>query len=486
MEKKAWSFYGRDSEKRQLEQILGRNRWFFLKISGRRRIGKTTLVQQVLNKSNLTKVLYIQIPDSDPAGVISAAYEFYHLFNIDRTRPSNLRLLAKDFSTLIRDGYIVIIDEFQYFNRKVLYEFNSLLQYEVDTLSADAGNVKGGLIVLGSIHTEMSAILEDRSAPLFNRITDQIELPHLDISSVLEIIREHTDGSPERLLFLWNLFEGVPKFYRDCYEQDVISLDRKILLQRMFFSSSAPLRTEADNWFLRELRGRTDLILKYVAQHPGCSSGDLREHTRRVDNENDKQVEAYIRVLIDRYQMIERLQPIFSHNNARRGRLYIRDNFLRTWLSALAIPSASINFRPIEHLLDEANKRLMEAEGHGFERLVWTLYEERSRKGLGDFPLTSRIHGFWDRAGTELDLVALNETDRIIRFGNCKRNPEKLVASLPIYDGHVNRFLESFPEYKSWKTEKVALTPMHSQESRMSAQENGCIAQDLVDLTLGL
>jgi hypothetical protein len=39
------------------------------------------------------------------------------------------------------------------------------------------------------------------------------------------------------LLFLWNLFEGVPKFYRDCFEQGVIAAERRTLLERMFFSS---------------------------------------------------------------------------------------------------------------------------------------------------------------------------------------------------------------------------------------------------------
>ena len=29
------------------------------------------------------------------------------------------------------------------------------------------------------------------------------------------------------MLFLWNLFEGVPKFYRDCFEQGVIDADRQ-------------------------------------------------------------------------------------------------------------------------------------------------------------------------------------------------------------------------------------------------------------------
>lgn len=65
---KPWSFYGRRDELLQMQQILGRKRWFFLQISGRRRIGKTTLIQQALQAAGVDQTLYIQIPDSDPTG----------------------------------------------------------------------------------------------------------------------------------------------------------------------------------------------------------------------------------------------------------------------------------------------------------------------------------------------------------------------------------------------------------------------------------
>ena len=54
------------------------------------------------------------------------------------------------------------LDEFQYFSRKALFPLTSELQSELDRLAATHG-IKGGLIVLGSLHTEMQALLEDRS-----------------------------------------------------------------------------------------------------------------------------------------------------------------------------------------------------------------------------------------------------------------------------------------------------------------------------------
>ena len=234
-----WGFYGRHQERSQLAAVLERGRWFFLQISGRRRIGKTRLVQQLLQPERRDRVLYIQIPDSDPAGVVSTARDFMENFGVVSPFPHDLRSLAVRIGELCEQGWIVALDEFQYFSRKALYPFSSELQAEVDRLAARPG-VRGGLIVLGSLHTEMQALLEDRSAPLYQRLTDTISLGHLDIASLLELLQAHADTSPERLLFLWNLFEGVPKFYRDCFEQGVIAADRASCWSGCFSAAAPP------------------------------------------------------------------------------------------------------------------------------------------------------------------------------------------------------------------------------------------------------
>ena len=486
-----WHFYGRSPELDRLTTVLRRQRWFFAKVTGRRRIGKTSLVQEGLRRSGRERVLYIQVPDSDPAGVLATARDFYDLFEVPGPRPYDLRSLAQDLARLIREGWVVDLDEFQYFHRKVLFDFTSHLQWEVDRLAAEASKVRGGLVVLGSIHTEMAALLEDRSAPLFNRITDELDVSHLDVSSILEILRVHASPDAERLLFLWNLFEGVPKFYRDCFEQGVLGASRRDLLETMFFSSSSPLRHEADNWFLRELRGRYDLVLKYVATHPGCTSGDLDAHARSLDAGNEKQVGGYIKVLRERFRTIDRLQPVFAKPTARNGRFYVTDNFLRSWLAALQTATAAVHFRPVAQLVAEADQRLMESEGHGFERLVAALYAERSRKGLAGFSLTQRVEGFWDKAdaaGTqvELDLVALDEQSRTIRLGTCKRQGMKLVPDLPRFERHVSHFLKLMPRFASWSVERVAVAPTLTRAQRRAIEAAGVLAQDLGDLTEGL
>ncbi|WP_404422235.1 ATP-binding protein [Nibricoccus sp. IMCC34717] len=482
----AWSFYGRRAELALLRAILDRRRWFFLQISGRRRIGKTTLIQEALTAEQRARTLYLQIPDSDPVGVVAACNGYLETFGRSE-RVSDLGDLAKLIGRLAESGHIIALDEFQYFHRKPLSEFCSLLQAEVDRLSARASEVNGGLIVLGSLHAEMTALLEDRDAPLFNRATDRLELGHLDIASILEILAAHADTSPERLLFLWNLFEGVPKFYRDAFEQGVLGADRRALLQRLFFASSSPLRGEADNWFLRELRGRYDMVLQYVSRNPGCTNADLDAAIAQVSRGGEaKQIGGYLKILTDRYRMIERKLPIFSPSKARAGRYYIRDNFLRAWLSALQRPVSATAFRPMEDLVAQADENLALVEGFALEDLAGQLYEERSRRGFGDFPLSERIRGFWDRGDVEIDLVAVSEAEQCIRFGTCRRNPDKLIASLQGLRYGADVFVASHGRFRHWRREFVAIAPQITSGLRELLDRAGVLAQDLNDLTSGL
>lgn len=484
----SWRFYGRSQELNRLREMLSRRRWFFCKLSGRRRIGKTTLVQQALPPDG-QRVVYLQVPDSAPSGVVAAFRDALDVFEVDPAalpQLSDLRSMAQVIGALADRGYVVILDEFQYFSRKQLSEFTSHLQDVVDERSSRADTVSGGLIVLGSIHTDMIALLEDRKAPLYSRTTDDISLDHLDVESLLELFAAHTEVTPERFLFLWTLFEGVPKFYRDCFEQGVLNAPRKELLERMFFRSSSPLRGEAENWFLHELRGRYDVALKYLARHPGCTHGDLQNHVSNVSGESVEQVGGYLKLLHERFGMIDKKLPILAKSKARKSRYYLADNFLIAWLAALKPSVDALHFRPPEQLVERADQILFDVEGHALERLVGKLYEERGRKGLAGFELTSRIAGYWDGAEADIDLVALNEDAKIVRFGTIKRDPARLPASFDRLRTSAATLIRNESRLAGWTHEYIAIAPRLCTEQRACIMKAGLLAQDLNDLWTGL
>ena len=66
----AWGFYGRSTEQAEIDRIISSGRWFFCSISGRRRIGKTTLIQRALTRRPGLGALYFQVSDSDERGVV--------------------------------------------------------------------------------------------------------------------------------------------------------------------------------------------------------------------------------------------------------------------------------------------------------------------------------------------------------------------------------------------------------------------------------
>lgn len=145
-----------------------------------------------------------------------------------------------------------------------------------------------------------------------------------------------------------------------------------------------------------------------------------------------------------------------------------------------------MHFRSLDELVRDADGRLADTEGFGLEKLAGALYEERSRKGLDGFRLTARIRGYWDRGDTELDLVALNEEDRIVRLGSCKRAAERLAPDYARFDAHAARFLDRHAPVAGWRLEKVAITTRHTSDSRRAAERAGYVPQDIQELTHGL
>src|SRR5579859_1569949 len=252
-----WHFYGRRSTLDQLRGLLEKPRWFFCRIQGRRRIGKTTLLRELarVDEALAERLFYVQIPDSDQIDVASQFRRALQdsLSNIAQALANDVHdfaSMARAIATMNRAGIIVVLDEFQYFTSPQLAAFNSFLQAEVDVLRESKS---GGLFVLGSLQSEMSALLDDKAAPLYGRLTHSFRLDHWDFEDLLAVYNDHGLEDPYQWLLLWTYFEGVPKFYRDAYGQGLFDASsdqlRDELLVRLFLNEGSPLSEEADTSF---------------------------------------------------------------------------------------------------------------------------------------------------------------------------------------------------------------------------------------------
>jgi AAA+ ATPase superfamily predicted ATPase len=466
---------------------LAAPRFFFLRVTGRRRIGKTALVVEALRRARRHPVAYIYVPAADPAGVVLGARDHLRRSGVSGVEFDDLFGLAAALGDLARKGWVVVLDEFQAFADRALSGFTTALQAQVDALRAPGATpVTGGLVVLGSIQSEMEALLAGRRAPLFGRATDVLHVDHLRPSTLAHILRRHGRHSGDRLLFAWTLLQGIPKYWRDAAEVGALAVPRREALRRLFFSGTAPLAADGTGWLLDELRGRYDPLLRYLARCPGAGRPDIAAHIAQVAGHASPQVGAWLAALEDKFRLIARRVPAFSTSKSRDGRYAIEDNFLVAWLGAIADPVAFLGVRPLAPLLDEADSRVATLEGRGLERLVAALLEERSRRGVGDFALTEPVRGWWDRAGHEIDAVAVDRAGRRVRVATCKRNPDKLVADLAGFEAHVQAMMDRVPEIRDWTVERVAISPELGPRHRRACAKVGFLAQDIDDLLDGL
>lgn len=490
-----WSFYGRSDELAELRRIVTSGRWYFARIEGRRRIGKTTLLSHLAQSSPqlAASFVYLQVPDSDERDVATSFRR--SLEDCDTAFTTALAPKVVDFMSmasaiglLCREGYVVVLDEFQYFTRGGLRSFNSFLQAEVDKLRT-ANLDRGGLFVLGSLQSEMNLLLDDKAAPLYGRITAQLRLDHWDFEDLMVVFRSQGLEAPSQWLTLWTFFEGVPKFYHDAYEQDLLTVSAQDLstelLTRMFLRSSSPLSEEADTWFLRELRGQAISVLHYLANNPGCSNAELV--AALADPHAQTPIATVVTRLVNNYSMVERLQPVFSDSKSRNARYYIADNFLQAWLSVVKPTREAARLRPLEKALAVAKPRLETLEGSSFEKLVRKLHVEMSRKGLGDFELSELQLGYWNRPRdlanmVEIDVVALDEANKRVRFGSCKRSESAHDGkSLAKFEQHVNDFLQvrQHRHLAEWSREMMLFSPEFTADRRKQLEAKGYCCRDL-------
>ena len=493
-----WTFYGRQEELGSLLERIRRRRWFFGAIRGRRRIGKTALIQQALttlqeDDPDGRTTLLIQIPDSSPADLAAvfrnAVREAGLEAQIDGSPPiRDLPGVAAAVGALCSAGRIVALDEFQICHQGPLRGLPSLLQTQVDRLQDR--NEAGGLILLGSVQSEMEALLDDRRAPLFGRTTFDLTLGPWDLRTILEVCRDHGAEAPERCLTLWTLFGGVPKYWRHFAEADGLDAITawapwaQQVCERLFLRSDSPLREEGDSLLGRELHRNYLAVLRVVAERRSCTHGDVRDALPELTS-----MGPYLTTLVQDLRLIERQLPLFAHERQRRARYVVADPFLCAWLGVMQSACQAARIEPSSRVAERMLPRLSTLEGHAFERMVRDASEEASRAGDTDFPMTDRASGYWNRAqktpgSVEIDLVAWNDEEQRVRFGSCKRSPERHNrTSLQEFRGHVDRFLSTKEgsRFRDWHRELALFSPRFPAEQRVALEADDWVCRDLVD-----
>ena len=97
------------------------------------------------------------------------------------------------------------------------------------------------------------------------------------------------------------------------------------------------------------------------------------------------------------------------------------------------------------------------------------------------------VEGYWNKADgsdIEIDLVARNADDRVVRFGSCKRSARRHnAAALAGFSEHIARFLATKEGRRltDWRKEKVLYAPMFSDQEKREHAGRGFECRDLDD-----
>lgn len=407
-------FFDREKEIEKLRGIreLSRSMAQFTVVTGRRRIGKTSLV---LNAYNDEPILYFFVSrkvESELCGECTAEIE-------DKLgvpllgKPERFSQVFEYLMKLSRERHFtLVIDEFQEFYRvnKAIF---SEMQKIWDLYKSEAHI---NLLVCGSINSLMNKIFRDKKGPLYNRQTQRITVQPFEPSVLRGIMNEYAPlHNNEDLLALYLFTGGVAKYV-------------ELLIDNSCFTQAAMLNNiiTQDSPFIDE--GRSMLVEEFgrdYAVYFSILSLIAQGHNTRGDLEDilKKEIGGYLTRLEDDYNVIHKAQPLFERSSRKNVHYEIHDNFLRFWFRFV--------FKYNYMLEIGAYDKLKEIITRDYETYSGLVLEEYFRQKLIESKRYTHIGSWHDRRGeNEIDIIAADELSKKVDFIEVKRQKRSIDLSI--------------------------------------------------------
>ena len=388
-------FYNREHEIDKLREVrtLSYNDHSRLTVvTGRRRIGKTSLISKALSDETF---IYLFVGRKNEAS-LCAGYckEIAKKLNIF---VPNMITFQEIFLFLLQQGQIkkfsLVIDEFQEFfnvNPSIYSDIqNSWDQYRLTTHI--------NFIVSGSIYSLMTKIFQHYHEPLFGRADVMLKLSPFTLNVLKQIISENAPNyTNDDLLALYTVTGGIPKYVERLVDNKALSV-RNII--REVCSPDSPFKDE----------GKTLLIDEFGKQY-GTYFSILDAISNGKNTQADigmvlgeKSIGGQLKKLEETYEVIKKHRPILAKKGTQTVRYEISDLFLRFW------------FRYFE-----GNRTLIEMnQFEVLEKVILNDYNTYSGKTLEDYFKQQFIEShnyinlgsYWEakkgKEQCEIDIVAL-------------------------------------------------------------------------------
>lgn len=402
-------FYDRETEL----ELLRRN-WegskatsIFTVLTGRRRIGKTSLLLQTEDEQ---KMLYLYV-SKDNERVLVEKFQKATEDTLGLHIYGRLETFAQFFQQVMEYGkehhFTLIFDEFQNF-LKVNPAIPSHIQDIWDRCHMTA---KVNLVACGSIYSMMHKIFDNEDEPLYGRKDCAIRLMPFRISVIKQILHDHNPHyTPDDLLCLYMLTGGVAKYIGQMMDSGAVTQNEML---GWATETGSPLLSEGTELIMSEFGKDYANYLSILQKIAGGMTVQSQ-----LDNIIGKNTGPYLKNLDEDYNYVHRQQPMFSKPGSRNIRWYIDDCFLRFWFRYILPNQALVEIGRNDLLLEIVKNDYCDYTGHVLEQYFRQKYREEER--------VTTVGHYWDRKGNnEIDLIALNDIDRKAVVAEIKRNPDK-------------------------------------------------------------
>ena len=380
-------------------------------VTGRRRIGKTTLVKHAYTQQPF---VYLFVGRKSETMLCREFAEVVaNTLGIDLGDFSSFgRLFAMLMQQSKTIHFTLVLDEFQNF-RFVNEAVFSDMQNIWDAHKAES---KMNLIVCGSVNTMMSKIFDDKKEPLYGRANNRLRLRPFSTTILKEILGDfNPDFTHDDLLALYMTTGGVAKYVEEMLTHGATTKDAML---EQFISYGSYFIPEGKEMLSDEFgknSGNYFSILNAIAEGRN-TRGDIKSYTGVESG-------GFLDKLEKEYDLIYRYRPYLASEQSHNVKYGIKDNFLRFWFRFVQKYISAVEIGNTEYIL---KKMLADYETYSGKELELYMRQKYAETGLYNL-----VTNYWERDGhNEIDLLAVNDVERHLVIGEIKRQAQRLDMTL--------------------------------------------------------
>ena len=409
-------FIGRERELEFLNSQYMGNMFSFIPIYGRRRIGKTRLIEEFIRdkKAIFFTAVCKGTYDMNMELLSKAIFEGRESIPVYRRFTE---ALDEIYRLAEKEKLVFVIDEFPYLVQSE-GSILSILQQYID-LKFIRTNMM--LILSGSSLSFMENQVLGYQSPIYGRRSGQIKLAPLNFNSSRQFAPNLLKAEQA---VMYGITGGIPQYLS--LFNDNLSLDENIT--ELFFNRNAYLFEETNNLLKQEFT--EPALYQAIINSIATGSSQIKDIAGKVKEESSK-VATYIKPLLDT-GIIKKEIPVMDKPNSRKTIYRLADGMFRFWYRFVYPNVSLINLDRGEQVYDRIKEQIPIFMGEVFENIcieyMWSIYEE--------LPFNFQNIGRWwgnnpeARTQEEIDFIAYREDKNIAIFGECKWRNELLGKSI--------------------------------------------------------